>query len=156
MKLSRPDKFNDPWDCRLHYEVSTDPAGRDKVIEYWRELHRIHYPHMSETTRALIAYDFKSDPSKISPLLKNEWVEMGDPAPSRRRTHGGTGAGALALVKPLPPKAVAGRPGFTRTSAPGHNRHRRTDGLRFTTISRAPSVSAGTTSPIRNSKEPDV
>jgi hypothetical protein len=52
------------------------------------------------------------------PLLKNEWVEMGDPAPLRRRTHGGAGAGALALVKPLPPKAVAGRPGFTRASVP--------------------------------------
>jgi len=52
------------------------------------------------------------------PLLKNEWVEMGDPAPPHRRTHGGTGAGVLALVKPLPPKAVAGRPGFTRVSAP--------------------------------------
>jgi hypothetical protein len=79
---------------------------------------------------------------------------MRDPAPSRRRTHGGTGAGALALVKPSPPKAVAGRPGFTRANAPGHNRHRRTDGLRFTTVSCAPSLSAGTASPIRNSKEP--
>ena len=47
------------------------------------------------------------------PLLKNEWVEMGDSAPPHRRTHGGTGAGVLALVKPLPPKAAAGRPGFT-------------------------------------------
>ena len=43
---------------------------------------------------------------------------MGDPAPPRRRTHGGAGAGALALVKPLPPKAVAGRPGFTRAKRP--------------------------------------
>jgi ABC-type nitrate/sulfonate/bicarbonate transport system permease component len=34
------------------------------------------------------------------PLLKNECVEMGDPAPPHRRTHGGTGAGVLALVKP--------------------------------------------------------
>jgi len=52
------------------------------------------------------------------PLLKNEWVEMGDPAPPHRRTHGGTGAGVLALVKPLLPKAVAGRPGFTRAKRP--------------------------------------
>src|SRR5215471_15341432 len=43
---------------------------------------------------------------------------MGDPAPLRRRTHGGAGARALALVKPLPPKAVAGRPGFTRAKRP--------------------------------------
>jgi hypothetical protein len=69
--------------------------------------------------------------SKNKPLLKNEWVEMGDPAPPHRRTHGGTGAGVLALVKPLPPKAVAGRPGFTRAKRPGYDRHRRTDGLRF-------------------------
>jgi hypothetical protein len=52
------------------------------------------------------------------PLLKNEWVEMGDPAPPRRRRHGGAGAGALGLVKPLPPEAVAGRPGFTRATRP--------------------------------------
>jgi hypothetical protein len=66
MKLSRPDKFNDPWDCRLHYQVPTDPAGRDHVIEYWKELHRKHYPDISETRWALMAYDFKSHPSKIS------------------------------------------------------------------------------------------
>src|ERR1700739_206738 len=53
-----------------------------------------------------------------APLLKNEWVEMGDPAPPHRRTHGGTSAGVLALVKPLPPKAVAGRPGFTGATRP--------------------------------------
>ena len=30
-----------------------------------------------------------------------------------------------------PPKAVAGRPGFTRASVPGYNRHQWIDGLRF-------------------------
>jgi hypothetical protein len=53
----------------------------------------------------------------------------GRTSPPRRRTHGGTDAGALALVKPLPPQAVAERPGFTRATRPGHNRHRRTEGL---------------------------
>jgi hypothetical protein len=38
--------------------------------------------------------------------------------PHHRRTHGGTGAGVLALVKPLPPRAVAGWPGFTRAKRP--------------------------------------
>jgi hypothetical protein len=83
---------------------------------------------------------------------------MRDPAPSRRRKHGGTGAGALALVKPSPPKAVAGRPGFTRVSAPGHNRHRRTDGLRFTTISCAPRGLGGhrvTHSKFKRAENPD-
>ena len=57
--------------------------------------------------------DTRHASTKIPPLLENEWVEMGDPAPLRRRTHGGAGA-ALALVKPLPPKAVAGRRGKGR------------------------------------------
>ena len=36
--------------------------------------------------------------SRLMPLLKFKWVEMGDPAPPHRRTHGGTGAGALATI----------------------------------------------------------
>jgi len=78
---------------------------------------------------------------------------MRDPAPPRRRTHGGTGAGALALVKPLPPKAVAEGQALQGANARGHNRHQRADGLRFKTMSCAASVSAGTVSSIRNSKE---
>jgi hypothetical protein len=66
LKLSRPDKFNDPWDCRVHYQVPTDPAGLERVIEHWKELHRKHFPRISEAKRALIAYDFKSNPSKVS------------------------------------------------------------------------------------------
>jgi hypothetical protein len=87
--------------------------------------------------------------------LKNEWVEMGDPAPPRRRTHGGAGAGALVLVKPLPPKAVAGRPGFTRTKRP---RLQSPPAYRWAAIqdhALAPSPSRALHHPIRNSKEPE-
>ena len=75
--------------------------------------------------------DISDAVSILWPLLKNEWVEMGDPAPPRRRTHGGTGAGVLALVKPLPPKAVAAGQALQGPSIPGYDRHRRTDGLPF-------------------------
>jgi hypothetical protein len=76
LKLSRPDKFNDPWDCRVHYRVPTDPSGRERVIEHWKELHRKRYPQISETRRAFMAYGFQSNPealadglSKAEPLL---------------------------------------------------------------------------------------
>src|SRR5215831_18188612 len=88
------------------------------------------------------------------PLLKNEWVEIGDPAPPHRRTHGGTGAGVLALVKPLPPKAVAGRPGFTRAKRP---RLRSPPADRWAAVQEhalAPRLLPCATSPIRNSIEP--
>jgi hypothetical protein len=79
---------------------------------------------------------------------------MGDPAPPHRRTHGGTGAGVLALVKPLPPKAVAGRPGFTRAKRP---RLRSPPADRWAVAqdhALAPSLLQRVTSPIRNSIEP--
>jgi hypothetical protein len=71
LKLSRPDKFNDPWDCRVHYRVPTDPAGRERIIEHWTELHRKKFPHISEVKRALLAYEFKSTPSKVAEGLAN-------------------------------------------------------------------------------------
>jgi hypothetical protein len=91
---------------------------------------------------------------EILPLLKNEWVEVGDPALPHRRTHGGAGAGVLALVKPLPPKAVAGRPGFTRAKRP---RLRSPPADRWAAVqdhALAPSLLRRATSPIRNSIEP--
>src|ERR1700730_11885588 len=76
LKLSRPDKFNDPWDCRVHYQVPTDPAGRQRVIDYWKGLHRKYFPHVTEARRALIAHDFKSNPSKIANGLANTYRNM--------------------------------------------------------------------------------
>jgi len=99
--------------------------------------------------------DISDAVSILWPLLKNEWVEMGDPAPPRRRTHGGTGAGVLALVKPLPPKAVAGRPGFTSAKRP---RLRSPPADRWAAVQShalPPSLLPRATSPIRNSIEPD-
>jgi hypothetical protein len=90
----------------------------------------------------------------IKPLLKSEWVEMGDPAPLCRRTHGGAGAGALALVKPLPPKAVAGRPGFTRAKRPRLQSPPANRWAAIQNLALARSLLLGATSPIRNSKEP--
>src|SRR6516164_263548 len=39
--------------------------------------------------------------SSIWPFLKNEWMEMDDPAPPRRRTHGGTGGGGAGPCQAL-------------------------------------------------------
>ena len=94
--------------------------------------------------------------SSYLPLLKSEWVEMGDPAPLCRRTHGGAGARALALVKPLPPKAVAGRPGFTRAKRPRLQSPPADRWAAIQNLALARSLLLGATSPIRNSKEPKL
>jgi hypothetical protein len=80
-----------------------------------------HTHHKAGNSPIACGRVFRLINSTSLPLLKNEWVEMGDPAPPHRRTHGGTGAGVWALVKPLPPKALAGRLGFTRAHTPARN-----------------------------------
>jgi hypothetical protein len=80
--------------------------------------------------------------------------EMRDRALPRGRTHCGTGAGALTLVEPLPPEAVARRPGFTRAERP---RPQSPPADRWAAVqdhALAPSVSAGTASPTRNTFGP--
>jgi hypothetical protein len=72
VKLSRPDKFNDPWDCRLHYRVPTDPVEIEKLIEHWKKLHRIHHPEIGEAKRAFMVYEiFRTNPEKIVEGLVN-------------------------------------------------------------------------------------
>jgi hypothetical protein len=79
---------------------------------------------------------------------------MGDPTPLRRGTHGGAGAEALPLVKPLPPKAVTGRPGFTRAKRPQLQSPLADRWAAIQELALALSLLLGATSPIRNSKEP--
>ena len=73
VRFSRPDGFNDPWDCRVHYRTPTDPAELQRLVGWMTEMHRKHYPSVSEAARALRAYDLKSNPSKLNAeIAKNE------------------------------------------------------------------------------------
>ena len=51
LKLSRPDRFNDPWDCRVHYRVPTALEERERVVGHLAELHSKHHPSISEAER---------------------------------------------------------------------------------------------------------
>jgi hypothetical protein len=72
LKLSRPDQFNDPWDCSLHYHVPTEPEEIERYIQHWKEINRKSHPEISEVKRALGAYKIKSDPTQ----LKNALLQM--------------------------------------------------------------------------------
>ena len=65
LKLSRPDSFNDPWDCRVHYQVPTEPEERKRVSAYLTEMHRKRHPSISEAERTKISEDFMSNPAKL-------------------------------------------------------------------------------------------
>ncbi len=76
LKLSRPDSFNDPWDCRVHYQVPTDPKDRKRVLAYLIEINRKHYPSKSEAERRRVANDFMVNPSKLEAAFVQMDKEM--------------------------------------------------------------------------------
>jgi hypothetical protein len=73
VKLSRPDAFNDPWDCRVHYRAPNHPDEIKRVVAELTEWHRKHYPAISEAERKLRADEFISDPKKLeAAIAENE------------------------------------------------------------------------------------
>src|SRR6266566_1112741 len=65
LKLSRADSFNDPWDCRVHYQIPTDLEGRKRVMASIAEKHRKRFPSITEAQRALRVHELASNPSKF-------------------------------------------------------------------------------------------
>jgi hypothetical protein len=86
--------------------LGAKPFRRDRRTRPCTSISPAFLPSIGYWTLAGLRAILKGNGLEKMPLLKNEWVEMGDLAPPRRRTHGGAGAGALAVVQPSPPKAV--------------------------------------------------
>jgi hypothetical protein len=65
LKLSRPDSFNDPWDCRVHYQLPAEPGDMRRLFAYLTEIHRKHDPGVSEAQRQRRVAEFMVNPSKL-------------------------------------------------------------------------------------------
>jgi hypothetical protein len=72
VKLSRPDTFNDPWDCRIYYRVPSDQPGRQRLLQWLTDQHRARFPEITEAERVRVAREFMSEPAKLGAAL----VEM--------------------------------------------------------------------------------
>jgi hypothetical protein len=65
VKLSRPDRFNDPWDCRVHYRVPTSTAEKERVFDWLKTEHRKRQPLVGEAERAQLAQQTMADLSSL-------------------------------------------------------------------------------------------
>ena len=65
VRLSRPDSFNDPWDCRVRFRLPTDTTGRTRVINWIIEMNRKYSPNASESERLRKAQYFMSNPLEL-------------------------------------------------------------------------------------------
>ena len=73
VKLSRPDGFNDPWDCRVHVQVPTDTQGRKRLLDWLTESHRKWYPSVSEPERVRVTEWYMLNPAKLEEdILRGE------------------------------------------------------------------------------------
>jgi len=76
IKLSRPDKFNDPWDCRMRYRVPETVDERNRALAWFEQMHRKQYPCMNEAERAVIMYRHKSTPGALETSISKLGKEM--------------------------------------------------------------------------------
>ena len=44
VKLTQPNAFNDPWDCRVHFSVPHDKAKLRRLVEWIAEQNRKQFP----------------------------------------------------------------------------------------------------------------
>ena len=65
LKLSRPDSFNDPWDCRVHYQLPAEPADMRRLFAYLTEIHRKHDPGVNEAELQRRVAELMVNPSKL-------------------------------------------------------------------------------------------
>jgi len=65
IKLSRPDKFNDPWDCRPHFRVPETISGIKDAIDWFETSHRKQKPEVSEEVRAQLVRGLYAVPSRL-------------------------------------------------------------------------------------------
>ena len=76
VKLSRPDSFNDPWDCRVHFQVPTDSQGRKRLLDWMAENNRERSPWFSEPQRLRAVDNFMTNPAKLEEALIRIEEEM--------------------------------------------------------------------------------
>jgi len=76
VKLSRPDAFNDPWDCRMHVREPHTPEETTRILGWMTEMHRKHFPMVPEARRALLVYGYKANPEELKKALRKLEEQM--------------------------------------------------------------------------------
>ena len=71
VKLSRPDAFNDPWDCRVHFSVPHDWRERKRHVQWLADRHRKRFPDINRAERRRRTSEFMK-PAK----LEAKFLEM--------------------------------------------------------------------------------
>jgi hypothetical protein len=72
VRLSRPDAFNDPWDCRVHFSVPRDRLELRRLFQWLADRHWEQFPRIARHERRHRAHQLKSKPAE----LRAKFLEM--------------------------------------------------------------------------------
>jgi hypothetical protein len=82
--FSRPDTFNDPWDCKPCFssEFTGDPVEVEKHIADYAEITREHMPEVPECFIAQRQLEFRANPQllaeKVVEIYEGLWPQIAD------------------------------------------------------------------------------
>jgi Protein of unknown function (DUF2971) len=76
VKLSQPDAFNDPWDCRVHFSVPHDRQERQRLVRWLADQNRKIFPHVARHQRRRRAHELKAKPTHELETIFLEWEQQ--------------------------------------------------------------------------------
>jgi hypothetical protein len=75
VKLSQPDAFNDPWDCRVHFSVPRDRGERQRLVQWLTDENRKIFPSVARHQRRRRAHELKAKPTHELETIFLEWEQ---------------------------------------------------------------------------------
>lgn len=82
--FSRPDAFNDPWDCKPCFasNFANDPVEVERHVEDYAEITRKHRPDIPESFISQRQQEFRDNPAllaaKVNEINQGIWPEIAD------------------------------------------------------------------------------
>ena len=65
VRLSRPDAFNDPWDCRVHFSVPSDKPELRRLLQWLATRKDRKNPPFGRHERRQRAHELRSNPAEL-------------------------------------------------------------------------------------------
>lgn len=75
VRLSNPNNFNDPWDCRVHYRAPRDSEEGRRLLEWLAKMVE-RFVQISEAEFVPRAQDFMSNPSSFVQMQEGMYREL--------------------------------------------------------------------------------
>jgi Protein of unknown function (DUF2971) len=85
--FSKAGAFNDPWDCKPWFNLPADPAGGERLIQWFDQVARKRDPHPDEALRARQIEELRTNPEKLRKSIEGVSESIGVEMERRYRVY---------------------------------------------------------------------